>query len=449
MVNRRRFVKNGIIAAAGVAGMGALPKNLYGRNFLVSPSDRIRVALIGGRNMGWSNIQAFLKFPQVDCVAFADIDDEILNSRAADIEKIAGKKPALLTKDWRRIIDSKEIDAVIVATPDHWHCLQAIAAMESGKDVYCEKPLSNSIAECDTMVLAARKHNRIVQTGQWQRSDPHWQEAVSFIQSGKLGRIRTVKVWAYMIGKRTLPVQPDGPVPPGVDYEMWLGPAKHRPFNPNRFHYNFRYFWDYAGGLNSDWGVHLLDYALYGMNLDLPKQVYTAGGKFGYPADAMETPDTLLTTYVYDNVTVTWDHACGISGGPYGREHGLAFLGENGTLVIDRNGWEVIPQVDSAPRMEAVPLRTKSEVIKGTGVAGGGLGAHVANFLDSMVTRKLPNADVAIGAKVAKLTHLANISCRLGKPLSWDNATGKFAQKDANALIKPTYSSPWKFPEYK
>ena len=218
MIDRRRFVKTSMIATAGIAGLGALPNTLLGRNISISPSDRIRVALIGGRSMGWSDMQAFLKFPQVECVAFCDIDDEILNRRASEIEKISGKKPPLLTKDWRRVIDSKEIDAVIVATPDHWHCLQAISAMESGKDVYCEKPLANSIAECDAMVKAARKHNRIVQTGQWQRSDPHWQEAVSFIHSGKLGRIRTVKVWAYMIGKKTLPVQPDGPVPPGVDY---------------------------------------------------------------------------------------------------------------------------------------------------------------------------------------------------------------------------------------
>jgi predicted dehydrogenase len=345
-------------------------------------------------------------------------------------------------------MDNRDVDAVIVATPDHWHCLQAIAAMEAGKDVYCEKPLANSIAECDAMVRAARKHNRVVQTGQWQRSDPHWQDAVAFIHSGKLGRIRTVKVWAYMIWKKTLPVQPDGPVPPGVDYEMWLGPARHRTFNPNRFHYNFRYFWDYAGGLMSDWGVHLLDYALLGMKADLPKAVYTAGGKFAYPTDAMETPDTLLASYVYDDFTISWDHACGIKDGPYGREHGLAFLGENGTLVLDRNGWEVIPEVDSAPRMEAVPLMKKSEQIEGQAVAGGGLAAHVANFLDCMTTRKLPNADVAIGAQVAKMTHLANVSCRLGKPLAWDNATGKFREDEANALIKPYYNAPWKFPEY-
>jgi predicted dehydrogenase len=448
MNNRRDFVKTSAIAAAGIAGLGSMPE-VYGMfSKKVSPLDLIRVALIGGRNMGWSNLETFLKFPQVQCVSICDIDDEWLFKRASDVEKIAGKKPQQQVKDWRKVMDNREVDAVIVATPDHWHCLQAISAMEAGKDVYCEKPLANSIAECNAMVNAARKHNRVVQTGQWQRSDPHWQDAVAFIHSGKLGRIRTVKVWAYMIWKKTLPVQPDGPVPPGVDYEMWLGSAKHRPFNPNRFHYNFRYFWDYAGGLMSDWGVHLLDYAMLGMKADLPKEIYTAGGKFAYPTDAMETPDTLLVSYVYDDFTISWDHACGVKDGPYGREHGLAFIGENGTLVLDRNGWEVIPEVDSAPRMEAVPVQKKSETVEGQAVAGGGLAAHVANFLDCMKTRNLPAADVAIGAKVATMTHLANVSCRLGKPLAWDNTAGRFRQDDANALIKPYYDASWKFPQY-
>jgi predicted dehydrogenase len=449
MNDRRDFVKKSMIAAAGIAGLGTLPSAYASGTRRVSPSDRIRIALIGGRNMGWTNLQTFLKFPQVECVSICDIDDEWLYQRASDTEKASGKRPRQLEKDWRRVIDNSEVDAVIIATPDHWHCLQAIAAMEAGKDVYCEKPLANSIAECDAMVSAARKHKRVVQTGQWQRSDPHWQDAVAFIHSGKLGRIRTVKVWAYMIWKKTLPVQPDGPVPPGVDYEMWLGPALHRPFNPNRFHYNFRYFWDYAGGLMSDWGVHLLDYAMLGMKADLPKEIYTAGGKFAYPSDAMETPDTLLASYIYDDFTITWDHACGINDGPYGREHGLAFIGENGTLVLDRNGWEVIPETDTAPRMEAVPPQKKSETVEGQAVAGGGLAAHVANFLDCISTRSLPNADVAIGARVAKMTHLANISCRLKRPLVWDNSSGRFSIDEANALIKPYYSPQWTFPSYK
>lgn len=447
MVNRRSFIKTALASSAGVGAAVMFPSILKAGSSRVNPSDKIKVALIGAKNMGWSNLKTFMEFPQVECVSISDIDDKWLYERAAEVEKLTGKKPPFLYKDWRHVMDNKDVDAVIVGTPDHWHCLQAVAACESGKDVYCEKPLANSIAECDVMVKAARHYNRVVQVGQWQRSDPHWQEAISFVHSGKLGRIRTVKVWAYMIWKKTLPIQPDGIVPPGVDYEMWLGPAPHRPFNPNRFHYNFRYFWDYAGGLMSDWGVHLLDYAMWGMNVDLPKYTMTAGGKFAYPTDAMETPDTLLVSYVYDDFTISWDHACGVKDGPYGRDHGLAFIGENGTLVLNRNGWEVIPEVDSAPRMEAVPLKTGKDKVEGQDVAEGGLKAHVRNFLDCMENRKLPNADVALGAKVAKMTHLANVSCRVKHPVTWDLEKGRFVEKDANKLIQANYSKPWTFPK--
>ncbi|GBU06871.1 NADH-dependent dehydrogenase [Bacteroidales bacterium] len=447
MSNRREFIKNAFVAGAGLGASFAFPSIAKGGNSALKASDKIKVALIGGRNMGWSNLETFLKFPQVECVSICDIDDHWLNKRADDVKNIKGKKPPFLYKDWQRVMDNKDVDAVIVATPDHWHCLQTVGACQSGKDVYCEKPLGNSIAECDAMVKAALRYKTVVQSGQWQRSDPHWQEAMAFVHSGKLGRIRTVKVWAYMIWKKELPVQPDGPVPAGVDYNMWLGPAPHRPFNPNRFHYNFRNYWDYAGGLMSDWGVHLLDYALLGMNADLPKNIMTAGGKYAYPNDASETPDTLIAAFEYDDFNITWDHACGVQDGPYGREHGLAFIGENGTLVLDRNGWEVIPEVDSAPRMEAVALKTSGQATEGQGVADGGLKLHVGNFLDCMVTREKPNANIELSAKVAKLTHLANISCRIKQPVNWNPITQRFDQEEANRLIKPIYSSPWTFPE--
>lgn len=443
MQNRRQFLKSSALTAAGLGMAMAFPSIMQAGT---KPSDKIKVALIGGKNMGWSNLQTFLQFPEVECVSICDVDNEWLNKRALDVEKLSGKKPPFLYTDWQRVMDNKDVDAVIVATPDHWHCLQTIGACQTGKDVYCEKPMANSIAECDAMVRAARKYNRIIQVGQWQRSDQHWQDAMAFVHSGALGRIRTVKVWAYMIWKKTLPVKPDGTPPDGVDYTMWLGPAPHRPFNPNRFHYTFRYFWDYAGGLMSDWGVHLLDYAMWGMNADLPELTMTAGGKFAYPNDAMETPDTLLVSYVYNDFTISWDHACGVKDGPYGREHGLAFIGENGTLILDRNGWEVVPEVDSAPRMEAVPLKRNGDQTEGQQVAEGGLKAHVRNFLECMQTRKTPNADVELGAKVAKMTHLANISCRINKPVHWSNSENKFIEAEANALIKPNYSNPWTFP---
>jgi len=305
--------------------------------------------------------------------------------------------------------------------------------------VFVEKPLANTIEECNLMVKAARKYDRVVQVGQWQRSDPHWNEAANYLKAGNIGRIRTVKVWAYQDGKPTLPVIPDSPVPAGVDYDMWLGPAPKRPFNTYRFHYNFRFFWDYAGGLMSDWGVHLLDYALEGMGADLPTSILSSGGKFAYPNDAMETPDTLMATYAYKNFNIIWDHACGISHGLYGRKEGLAFFGENGTLVLDRAGWEVIPEISNKiARMDAVPFK-KGE--------GKGLYNHVGNMLECIKTRELPNADVAIGAKVAKMSHLANISSRVGRGLVWDDANSLFVNDpEATALVKAHYRDPWKLP---
>lgn len=344
---------------------------------------------------------------------------------------------------------------VIIGTPDHWHCLQLVAACEAGKDSFVEKPLANSIEECDLMVKIARKYDCVVQVGQWQRSDPHWDEAVAYVQGGKLGRVRTVKVWAHQTSKWTLPVVPDSKPPQGVDYDMWLGPAPERPFNQNRFHYNFRFFWDYAGGLMADWGVHLLDYAMKGMNAGLPSYIYGAGGKYAYPDDAMETPDTLMATYKYPDFNIIWDHACGIGTGLYGQREGVAFLGENGTLILTRSGWEVVPEQQvnsrnfpycypcdderkpSTPRMEAIEKRKGS---------GKGLYLHVGNMLDCMRSRELPNADVAIGAEVAKLSHMANISCRVGTGLNWDNETGTFDNLEANRLIKANYRAPWELP---
>ncbi len=405
-----------------------------------APSDKVKVALIGCRSMGYADLSAFLDYPETECVALCDVDDEWLDKRAADVEKRTGKKVPHLYKDWRRVIDNKDVDVVIIGTPDHWHCLPTVWACQAGKDVYVEKPLSNTIEECNLMEKAARKYNRVVQVGQWQRSDPHWDEAANFLKAGHIGRIRTVKVWAYQDGKPTLPVKPDCDAPAGVDYDMWLGPAPKRPFNPYRFHYNFRFFWDYAGGLMSDWGVHLLDYALEGMGAELPTRVFSGGGKFAYPDDAMETPDTLMATYAYKDFNIIWDHACGINHGLYNRKEGLAFYGENGTMVLDRAGWEVIPVVSgNVARMEAVPFK-KGE--------GKGLHNHVGNMLACVKSRKLPNADIAIGARVAKMAHLANISCRVQREVHWDDKNNRFVGDDeAIALSKTYYRAPWKLPE--
>jgi predicted dehydrogenase len=435
-MTRREFMEKSAALGAGLA-LSPLMFRMSAKP--VGANDKIHLGLIGCRSQGFANLQAFLRNPEVDCIALCDVDQNVLQSRAADTEKLQGKKVKHLYKDWRDLIDDKNVDVVIIGTPDHWHCLQLVAACQAGKDVYCEKPLGNSIKECDIMVRAAEKYGRIVQVGQWQRSDPHWQDAMDFVHSGKLGKIRTVRVFSYQGWCPSIPVQPDQPVPDGVDYDMWLGPAPKRPFNPNRFHFTFRWFWDYAGGLMTDWGVHLLDYALYGMNVTAPNSVMASGGKFGYPDDACETPDLLQTVYTFDDFTVMWDHAIGIDDGAYGRNHGLGFVGENGTLVIDRGGWEVIPEkVGGGERMERVELHKS--------YGEGGLNLHVKNHLECIKSRNPNcNASIQIGAHIAKFAHLGNIAYRTGKKLSWDGTT--FHDAEADTYLCKTYRDPWKLPE--
>ncbi|MBR5480668.1 MAG: Gfo/Idh/MocA family oxidoreductase [Bacteroidaceae bacterium] len=437
MMTRRDFIYRSAILGAG-ASLSPMLVRASGKQ--VGPNDKIGVGLIGCNSMGFGDLEAFLRNPETECVALADIDQSVLDRRVADVERIQGKKPAGIYKDWRHLIDNKDVDVVIVGTPDHWHCLQMVAACEAGKDVYCEKPLGNSIEECNIMIRAAEKYNSVVQVGQWQRSDPHWQDAMNFLHSGQIGKVRTVRVFSYQGWCPSIPVKPDGTVPPGVDYDMWLGPAPKRPFNPNRFHFTFRWFWDYAGGLMTDWGVHLLDYALYGMNVTAPQSIMASGGKFGYPDDACETPDLLQTVYTFKDFTVMWDHAIGIDDGAYGRTHGLGFVGENGTLVVDRGGWEVIPErVGGKARMEPVELhRAYGE---------GGLNLHVKNHLECIKNRTPEKcaANIHIGAHIAKFAHLGNIAYRTGKKLTWDGKS--FHDREADAYLCKEYRKPWKLPK--
>ncbi|NLV18144.1 MAG: Gfo/Idh/MocA family oxidoreductase [Bacteroidetes bacterium] len=435
MTSRRSFLKKAAITSAGIGLVPAFSTTLAG----CAPSDRINIGLIGCNGMGFSNLSAFLQNPEVECIALCDIDKEVLNRRASDVEKIRGKRPENLYSDWRRVIDNQDINLVIVGTPDHWHCLQMVAACEAGKDVYCEKPIARTIEECNIMVKAAKKHKSIVQVGQWQRSDPHWLDAVDFIRSGKLGKIRLVRVYSYQGWNTSIPVLPDEPVPEGVDYDMWLGPAPSRAFNRNRFHFTFRWFWDYAGGLMTDWGVHLLDFALFGMDVTTPKSVMAMGGKYGYPDDACETPDSLQVIYEFDGFNVMWDHAIGIDDGGYGKNAVLGFVGENGTLVVDRSGWEVIPEVvNNEKRMEAVPWKAGNNT---------GLNNHVKNHLECIAKRDPDtNASPDIAAHICKFSAVGNIAFRTGKKLIWDGT--RFTNDDeANSYLVPSYREPWKLPQ--
>ena len=438
--NRRDFIRNSSKIIAGSTLLAGLPLDyVAGKTRKVGPNDKVRIALIGCKGMGWSNLTAHLRLPDVECVALCDVDENVLSQRADELKKKIGKEVKLY-KDFRKLLENKDIDAVIIATPDHWHCLITVMACEAGKDVYVEKPLGNSIGECAAMVSAKQKYNRVVQVGQWQRSNLHWKEAIDYVQNGKIGKVRNVKCWAYIGWKSELPIQPDEPVPPGVDYDMWLGPAPKHAFNKNRFHFNFRWYWDYAGGLMTDWGVHLLDMAILGMKVQAPKSVMSTGGKYAYPKDAMQTPDTQTAIFEYNDFSISWEHAVGIYNGLYGKDHGVAFIGNLGTLVVNRQGWEILPEPEGK--------HFKTEAIPKQNIQDDGLNLHTANFIECIKNRsQAPACSIEMGANTATIAHMGNIAYRTGNKIYWDPAKKLFLNnQEANKLITPAYREPWKFP---
>lgn len=436
-LDRRTLLAGGVAAsAATVMPLG----EVFAQRRRASANDKLQVGLIGCKGMGWSNLTAMLKGADVVPVALCDVDARVLAERGAELRKTTGRAPKLYD-DYRRMLDDKTVDAIIVATPDHWHALQLIDAMSAGKDVYCEKPLGNSIAECRAMVAAKQRHGRVVQVGQWQRSNQHWADAIALVHAGGIGRVRKVKAWAYMGWMKRVEPKPDQAVPAGVDYDRWLGPAPAHAFNPNRFHFSWRWYWDYAGGLMTDWGVHLMDIALLGMKASVPRSVSSLGGAYGYPGSAMETPDTQTAIYDFGDYSVEWEHAVGIGQGPYGgRDHGVAFVGETGTLIVDRGKWEVIPEVsDGKPMTRAVPVTKSSDE---------GLDRHTANFVACVKDRsRTPACPIESAANTAIVCQMGNVAWRTGRKVHWDATAGQFKDDaEANALITPRYRAPYRLP---
>ncbi|MGE9312159.1 Gfo/Idh/MocA family protein [Niabella sp. CJ426] len=431
MNNRRHFIKNTAMLSAGTLLSADL---LAAIRSGISANDKIGLGVIGCKGQGWQNLTALLKVPEIECVALCDIDENILNQRKTDLDKL-NIKPKLYG-DYRKLIADKHVDVVVVATPDHWHCLQLIDACAAGKDVFCEKPVANSIYEAQLMNKAVQRYGRVVQVAQWQRSQQHFRDAIAFVHSGKLGRVSSTKAWMYRGGSKPLPVVANSPVPAGVNYDMWLGPAKKHPFNKNRFHYEFRWFWDYAGGLMTDWGVHLIDMVLMGMKAGTPKSVMATGGKYVFPSDARETPDIQTALYDFGNFQMTWEHNMATGVGLYGMQHGIAFIGENGTLLLNRQGWEVKPEKD---KLEALPWSKSVD---------SGLDKHAANFISVVKSRKMQdlNCPFEAGAKVAIASHFGNVALRAGEKIYWDEAKNKFNVEKANQLVKPLYHNGWKLP---
>ena len=437
---RRKFITNTtkLTAAAGLSGF--MPSISTASRQKVSANDKIIVALVGARNMGYGILSHAINQPGVECAAICDIDDRVLGDKTEDVFLKTGKRPQRY-KDFRKLLENRDIDAVIVGTPDHWHCLPTVYACQAGKDVYVEKPMANSIEECIVMVKAARKYNRVVQVGQQQRSGAMWKQVMDKIKSGGIGQLRKVQIWAnfnYGVGR---PKVPDSPVPEGVDFDMWLGPAPDRTFNESRFHGSWRMFWDYGGGLMTDWGVHLIDMALWAKDINEPPlAAMSSGGNFTHSDHAHETFDTMSVSWQMTDYSINWEHTAGTQNGPYGRLYGLAFIGNDATIVADRGGWEIFPEMESG--------RYKVPAMPAQGSRGETHEEHVKNWLECIKFRKDPNCTVETGRNVATYAHMANISLRSNTRVEWDPLQNNFGKnKAAMAYYAPEYRKPWELPK--
>jgi predicted dehydrogenase len=374
----------------------------------VSANEKVTVALVGCGGMGRANLRDFVRLPDFEVVALCDPDPAQIENAIGDLKKAQRPIDKLqVEKDFRKVIERKDLDCVIIGTPDHWHAYILIAACASGKDVYCEKPLSHNIVEGRAMVEAARKHRRVVQIGTQQRSGQHFKDAVAFVQSGKLGHVYQCRTW---ITNGTPPEgvgnPPDSEPPKGVDYDLWLGPAPQRPFNRSRFHLSFRWFWDYGNGLCNDWGVHLNDIILWGMKVQAPLSVIACGGKQEMK-DNSDTPDTLDISYEYPGFTHIYTVRRGRTlFGFYNKSHGMEFVGTDATLTLDRAGWFVTPAAGG--EVQKFPGSEQHF-------------AHVQNFLHCLRHRDARPASAIEDMHRATTTcHLANISYKVQRRIWWD-----------------------------
>ena len=438
--SRRNFLKNSVVAASALGATSVIPSKVWSAK--VAPSDKVNVALIGCRNMGFGILRHHLNTETVNCVALCDVDQNVLKDKFAVVKSDYNQEPELID-DYRKVLERKDIDAVIIGTPDHWHCLMTVEACQAGKDVYVEKPMANTIGECNIMVAATEKYDRVVQVGQQQRDNKIFKDIMGLVKSGEIGALRKVNIWAnfnYGIGTS---IQDDEPVPEGVDYDMWLGPAPQRPYNKARFHGSWRHFWDYGGGLMSDWGVHLIDMGLWAKDIIAgPQKVFTYAVNNSNQKAMRETFDTMNVVFPQKDYVINYDLTAGIQQGPYDTAYGLSFIGDKGTIIANRHKYQLIPEWDG----KAGKHKT-DEILFEKGQESHR--AHVDNFLDCIKTRETPSCPPEVGRAAAVHVHIANIAARLGVDiLEWDDKKNKFTNnKKANDFITPEYRKPWKLPK--
>jgi predicted dehydrogenase len=458
-VKRRELLQQaGALGAALVGSKQALAQGPAakpaGGGTRAPASDRIRVGAIGVGNFGTVDVRDFMANDDVEVVAVCDVFKENLEKAVA----LTGGK-AKAHSDYRRLLDDKEIDAVIIATPEQWHAIMCIDACDAGKDVYVEKPASHHIRDGRLMVDAARRKNRVVQVGSQQRSGAHFQRAVRYIQEGRIGQVYYASCWNHSPPAPPRPKVTGGP-PPGMDWDMWLGPAAKLSYDEVMTNGRNRYS-ELHGGMLTEWGVHLADIVLWAMKVTAPETVVASGGQ--YFRREGDLPDTLQVTYKFPkflfHYSVLSHNSYGLNGdvgaARFG-SYGMQFQGTKGTLFIDRAGFRITPQTfrqeepNQPPPMPTTDSRQPgfyytTEILPELSDSSQQHPPHVRNFLDCCKSRKRPNADIEIGHHTNTLCRLGNISYRVGRLLRWDAAREQvIGDSQANKLAVGAYRSPWK-----
>ncbi len=417
---RRRFLQT---TAAALAAPVIVPSRVLGRAGQLAPSDRVVVGSIGVGDLGRRHHlhNKLLPNKRIDVAAVCDVDRIHRDQAAQDILERSGRRVGIY-KDFRDLCDRDDIDAVLIAVPDHWHALIAVYAMESGKDVYCEKPLSLTIEEGQKMVQAARRYGTVFQTGSQQRSDGRFRLACELVRNGKIGKLLRVDthIGGIDAGTWQTPTTP----PSELDWNFWLGPAPYVPYTANRCHYQFRWFWDYSGGKMTDWGAHHNDIAQWGIGTDDSGPVKVKGNGVFHEQGPHDVPGTFDVEYTYGNGVELDCHAEG--------ENGVKFTGSDGWVFVSRSRIEA-----SDPELLKTRFTASDERLYTSR-------DHHENWLDCIVSRERPICDVEIGHRSVTICHLGNIAMQLGRELSWDPIAERFIGDDqANRLTSKPMRAPW------
>jgi predicted dehydrogenase len=421
-------------------------------NRVLGANDRVGVGFVGFGLIGAQHVHDFRAQPDASMVALCDVYQPRLEQGVA-----ACGGSARGYSDFRKLLEDRDVDAVVVSTPDHWHALIAMMACAAGKDVYVEKPLTLFVREGRWMTDVARRHNRVVQVGTQQRSGLHYQRARELLRAGHVGQLLAARMGESRNIMPGFGNPPDGTAPHDFDYEMWLGPAPERPYNPHRGLYHFRWFWDYSGGQMTNLGAHEVDIVQWVLGAKGPSAVTSTGGRWALQDDG-ETPDVQDALFEYPKFSALWSHR--EAGKGMKLQRGLEFIGTKGTLIVNRSGFDVesdmridpenaVPQYRGMPSggpkrstMVATPWIENPE--HGKGSEPEQLTNHVRNFLACVKSRERPIADIEDGHRTAVACHLANISLRLGRKVRWDPDNEQvIGDAEASAMLERPYRKPW------